>query len=121
MPRHDRRPRDGQQRDRATCGGNAQSRGDVAVGNQQYQDHGPAQRMVVKSVSIHDVVCDRATHANIFGEATVNGSDKVSYRITVTNVGELGKGGDTYRTLLSNGYSSGDQIIEGGNVRIHHE
>jgi hypothetical protein len=107
--------------DRGTFGGNAQSKDGVARGNLQYQDHGPAQPMKVKSVNVRAVVCDGPTQAIIFGEADVNGSGAVSYRITVKDVGEPGKGRDTYWILLSNGYSSGEQTLEGGNVQIRRE
>lgn len=107
--------------DRGTFGGNAQSNDGVAKGNLQYQDHGPAQPMRIKSMNVRVVVCDDPTQAMIFGEATVNGSGTVSYRIAVRDQGEPGKGRDTYLILLSNGYSSGEQTLEGGNVQIRRE
>ena len=107
--------------DRGTFGGQAHSKDDEAQGNLQYQDHGPAQPMKVRSINVRAVVCDGPTQASIFGEADVNGSGAVSYRITVKDLGEPGKGRDTYWILLSNGYSSGEQTLEGGNVQIRRE
>ena len=41
------------------------------------------------------------------------------YRIDVQDLGEPGKGSDTYRIQLDTGYDSGEQVLEGGNVQIH--
>jgi hypothetical protein len=106
--------------DRATFGGNAQvSASGVPMGEEEYQDHGPAQPMNVKSISVLAVVCsDDLTTASIFGEATIDGSGSFKYLIQVEDHGEPGTN-DTYRILLSNGYDSGRHNLEGGNVQIH--
>jgi hypothetical protein len=107
--------------DRASFGGNAHVEADGAVkGQEQFTDHGPAQPMDVHSINVLSVVCnDDRTQADIYGEATVDGQGNFDYRIQVRDLADPGKGRDTYWILLSNGYSSGDQTLEGGNVQIH--
>jgi hypothetical protein len=39
----------------------------------------------------------------------------------VRDLGEGGVGQDTYWILLQSGYTSGDQVLEGGNVQIRRE
>lgn len=108
--------------DKATAGGNAKvSQSGVPKGQQTYRDHGPAQPLSVKSDSVLAVVCIAVSggkESTIFGQATVDGSGPVNYRIRVKDLGEPGKGNDTYGILLSNGYFSGEQTLEGGNVEI---
>jgi hypothetical protein len=106
--------------DVATFGGVATS--DAAgntSGNEEYQDHGPAQPMNVKATSITAVTCttDRKT-ATIFGQATIDGAGSFNFRIRVTDNGEPGTS-DIYGIIISNGYVSGDKTLEGGNVQIH--
>jgi len=104
--------------DKATFGGNAMA--DGLSGEEEYQDHGPAQDMNVHSIDITAVVCNAAgTLASIFGTATVDGSGSFDFRIDVADNGEPGRN-DTYRIRLSNGYDSGVQTLSaGGNVQIH--
>jgi CSLREA domain-containing protein len=107
--------------DPATFGGNAHvtSEGEDVSGQEEYQDHGPADPMNVHSINVLAVVCsaDR-TEATIFGQATIDGSGSFDYRIRVKDAGEPGTS-DQYGILLSTGYFSGDQTLEGGNVQIH--
>jgi hypothetical protein len=103
--------------DKATFGGNAQ--GDGPKGNENYQDHGPATDLHVQSIEILAVTCNTAgTRASIFGTASVNGSGTFDFRIDLQDLAEPGDG-DTYRIRLSNGYDSGEQVLLGGNVKIH--
>lgn len=106
--------------DKATFGGHAlvSSSGEEVSGQQEYQDHGPVQPMNVHSINVLATACsvDR-TEATIFGEATIDGSGSFDYRIRVKDAGEPGTN-DQYGILLSNGYFSGDQTLEGGNVQI---
>ncbi|MBI2828549.1 MAG: Ig-like domain-containing protein, partial [Acidobacteria bacterium] len=104
---------------RATFGGNAQSNKGLTRGNQEYQDHGPAQRRNVKSLNVLAVVCGSPAQATIFGQASVNGSGTLFYRIDVKDMGEPGRGRDSYSILLSDGYTSREQILDGGNIQIH--
>ncbi|WP_077490175.1 SBBP repeat-containing protein [Sinomonas mesophila] len=106
--------------DKATFGGNAQSN---AVGNvkgqQQYQDHGPAQPQRVKSIRILALTCNpQHTQATIFGRATIDGQGSHLFRIDVQDFGEPGKGNDTYWIRLETGYDSGSHTLEGGNIQI---
>ena len=109
--------------DRASFGGNAHvsSTGDPS-GQQEYRDHGPVQPLNVHSISVLAVVCvrfpDGHAEATIFGEATIDGSGRYAYRIDVEDRGEPGTN-DTYWITLSNGYDSGRQALEGGNITIH--
>ncbi len=108
--------------DKANFGGNAKadSQGNPQ-GQEEYQDKGPVQPMNVHSINVLAVVCpgNPPTAASIFGEATIDGAGSFNYRIDVEDHGEPGKGVDKYQIRLSNGYDSGDQLLEGGNVQIH--
>jgi hypothetical protein len=104
--------------DQATFGGNAKA--DGLKGQEEYQDHGPANDMNVHSIDVEAVVCNAAgTAASIFGTATIDGGGTYVYRIDVADNGEPGAGSDTYRIRLSNGYDSGAQTLDGGNIQIH--
>ena len=107
--------------DKGTFGGHAKvsDSGQDVSGNQTYPDHGPAQPMTVKSLNVLVVVCsaDR-TEATVHGQATIDGSGSFFYRIRLKDGGEPGKGVDAYGILLANGYFSGDQTLEAGNVQI---
>ena len=99
--------------DKATFGGNAQA---PNKGQEEYQDHGPAQPRDVHSINVTSVMCSAdQTQASIFGQATIDGAGSYSYRIDVKDRGKAGR----YRILLSDGYDSGEQTLEGGNVTIH--
>ncbi len=102
--------------DKATFGGNAKA---PAKGQAQYQDHGPAARLNVHSLSVLAVVCrPDGTSASIFGKARVNGAGSHDFRIDVRDLGEPGRN-DRYRIRLSTGYDSGDRRLAGGNVQVH--
>jgi hypothetical protein len=109
--------------DRASFGGNAHvsAAGDPS-GQQEYQDHGPVQPLDAHSINVLAVVCvrfpDGHAEANIFGEATIDGSGRYPYRIDVEDRGEPGTD-DTYWITLGNGYNSGRHPLEGGNLTIH--
>ncbi|MCA1691374.1 MAG: hypothetical protein LC733_03905 [Actinobacteria bacterium] len=75
--------------------------------------------MNVHSIEVQSVVCSPdGKQASIFGTATVNGSGLFNFRIDVRDLGEPGRT-DTYRIRLSNGYDSGERVLEGGNIQIH--
>lgn len=106
--------------DPASFGGIARSdAAGNASGNEEYQDHGPAQPMNFKATSILAITCtaDFKT-ANVFGNATIDGSGSFPFRIRMTDNGEPGTS-DVYGIIISNGYVSGDKILEGGNIQIH--
>jgi hypothetical protein len=106
--------------DRASFGGNAKVDKDGNVqGSENYQDHGPAQSRHVKSIEVVATTCsDDLTSASIFGTATIDGSGTFVFRIDVTDQGEPGTN-DSYGIMLSDGYVSGQQQLQGGNVQIH--
>ncbi len=104
--------------DKATFGGNAKANG--LKGQEEYQDHGPATVMNVHSINVQAVTCSAdGKSASIFGKAKINGGGSFDYRIDVTDNGEPGAGTDTYRIRLSNGYDSGTQTLQGGNIQLH--
>lgn len=106
--------------DRANFGGNAQVAKDgTPTGEEEYMDHGPASPMNVHSTTIDAVVCSRdGTEASIFGTATIGGTGTFGFRIDVKDLGEPGSN-DAYRIRLSNGYDSGQQTLNSGNIQIH--
>jgi hypothetical protein len=103
---------------RATFGGVAYSVNGVVRGIEAYVDHGPDTRIKVLSLNVLEVVCRSATEATVFGEAWVNGTRKVFYRLELKDRKELGTK-DTYSIVLSDGYASGERVLEGGNIQIH--
>jgi hypothetical protein len=104
--------------DRASFGGNAQVKKGVK-GEETYSDPGPATSAKVKSLEIQAVACSAdGTRASVFGRASVNGSGSYDVRIDLTDNGEPGRD-DRYRIRLSNGYDSGEQTLDGGNVQLH--
>jgi hypothetical protein len=100
--------------DFANFGGNAKA---PASGNNMYQDHGPAEVLMVKMPTVLAVLCSaNDTHGTIFAQAR-NGD---LARIDVQDLGEPGRN-DTYRILLDSGYDSGERPLDkGGNIQIHH-
>jgi len=105
--------------DKATFGGNAQVPASGPQGQEEYQDHGAAADINVHSLTVDTVVCSAdGTSASIFGTATVNGGGSYNYRIDLKDLAEPGTS-DRYRIRLSNGYDSGEQVLEGGNIQIH--
>ena len=105
--------------DRASFGGNARVDADGnASGNEEYQDHGPAQPMNLHG-NVLVVVCNSATSATIYGTATIDGAGSFFYRLNVEDNNEPGTGFDKYWIAVANGYNSGNQTLRGGNVQIH--
>jgi hypothetical protein len=107
--------------DRASFGGNAKvsADGSSVQGQQQYQDHGPAQPLNVHSIELTATTCsDDLTSASIFGTATIDGSGMHVFRIDVMDMGTPGTN-DTYGIMLDTGYASGQKQLQGGNVQIH--
>jgi hypothetical protein len=107
--------------DTATFSGHAKVAvsGQDVSGQQHYHDHGHVQRLKVRSINVRAVVCSvDHSEATIFGEATIDAAGSVDYRIDVKDLGEPGKDVEFYGIVLSNGYASGAQVLEAGNVRI---
>jgi Bacterial Ig-like domain (group 1)/Beta-propeller repeat len=109
--------------DNSSFGGNAKVSGDGSTvqGNEEYQDHGPADARNVKSTNLVATTCTTDTQpqaATIFGRATIDGAGDYVFRIDVTDGGNGGSN-DSYGIMLSDGYASGQQQLQGGNVTIH--
>jgi hypothetical protein len=105
--------------DRASFGGNAKVDVDGNVtGNEEYQDHGPADPMKLHG-NVLVVICTSTTEATVYGEATIDGAGSFIYRIKVRDLAEPGKDMDTYELLVDNGYYSGDKTLQGGNVQVN--
>ena len=106
--------------DKGTFGGNAMVPASGPKGEEEYQDHGPAEDLNVHSIDVLAVTCSAdGKSASIFGTATINGSGSFNYRIDLTDNAEPGAGADKYRIRLSTGYDSGEQTLVGGNVQLH--
>lgn len=100
--------------DRANFGGHAKvNDSGETQGQLSYVDHGPAQRLNMHSISVQTIVCE-GSQASIFGQATINGTGVVNFRI---NLQDLGKGSDTYQLIIDD-YDSGEQLLGGGNIQI---
>jgi len=109
--------------DRASFGGNAKvnNDGSAVQGQEEYQDHGPADSRNVKSIKLLATTCNTGTapqSASIFGRATIDGSGDFMFRIDVTDGGNGGSN-DSYGIIMSDGYASGQHALGGGNVEIH--
>lgn len=48
-----------------------------------------------------------------------DGAGSFFFQIHVRDEAEPGAGADVYAILIGNGYASGDQTLEAGNVQIH--
>jgi hypothetical protein len=105
-------------RDQASFGGNAKADEDSNVtGNEEYQDHGPADPFNLHG-NVLVIVCGTdGKSATIFGEATIDGAGSHIYRIDVIDNGEPGKN-DHYRMRVDT-YDSGDHTLKGGNIQVH--
>ena len=108
--------------DRASFGGNAKVGADGAIqGQEEYQDHGPADPRNVHSIELLATTCDTESDpqtGTIFGRATIDGSGDYFFRIDVIDGGHGGSN-DSYGITMSDGYVSGQKQLEGGNVTIH--
>jgi Thrombospondin type 3 repeat len=105
--------------DMATFGGVAQAKtADRVAGQLEYTDHGAADALRFKSLTVDSVVCADGGRATLRGTGVVDGDQPVQFRVDVTDTGEPGDA-DTYRIRLSNGYDSGERTLAGGNVQAH--
>ncbi len=100
--------------DTIAFGFNAKSQGDRFQGNCNVVDH--ALNVHVKCQDVISLV-QAATHATFFGNATVNGA-ATTYRIDVEDVGEPGRGRDTFEIQTGSGYSAAG-VLSGGNIQTH--
>jgi len=75
-------------------------------------------QMHVEATSILAMLCaSGGGSATIWGTATIDGAGSYSFRIDVTD-GGAGGSGDTFGILLSTGYTSGQQPLGGGDIKI---
>jgi hypothetical protein len=106
--------------DQATFGGNAKvSAAGVASGQQEYQDHGPAQAFNFNATTVAAVICssDRSS-AEVYGLGTIDGAGAYEYRIALTDAGEPGSNDSYGISIPGIGYDSGNQLLKGGNIQI---
>jgi hypothetical protein len=89
-------------------------------GSQEYTDHGI--NMNVKSIEILALTCvngPNGPEGSIYFTARVDSVPGFAARVDVRDISEPGTKKDTYRIRVSNGYDSGDKVIQGGNIQIH--
>ena len=94
--------------------------GSTLAGIETYTDKGPAASLKLRSVDLLASSCtlDSAPmRATIWGRATTQGSGSYDFRIDVTDAGKPGTN-DTYGIATSDGYSSGQQQLENGDIKI---
>jgi YVTN family beta-propeller protein len=76
----------------------------------------PSTRTKVKCLDATTLVRSGA-HATFFGNATLNGTS-TKYRIDIDDLGEPGRGRDTFKLQVSSGYTVGGTLVS-GNIQIH--
>ena len=79
-----------------------------------------AEPIKVKSKDLLATTCSLDStpqSATIWGKATIKGSGDFSFRIDVTDAGKHGTS-DTYQIATSDGYDSGQQPLEKGDIKI---
>jgi hypothetical protein len=76
----------------------------------------PSANVKVKCLDATTLV-ESGTHATFFGNATVNGAS-TTYRIDIDDLGEPGKGKDTFRIQTATGYTTGG-VLANGNIQVH--
>lgn len=84
-------------------------------GHLTYIDHGTG--MQVKGTGVTAYVVVDATTRRIDGNAEIDGQNG-TYRVYVSDNGEPGRN-DTFKIILSNGYTAGTVYLQGGNIQLH--
>jgi hypothetical protein len=107
----------------ATFGGSASSTRGVQLGHQVYIDRGPVTGFRFRSITMTAMLCNAdARRAEMYGTGEVTTqlglSQPVEYRIAVLGVRSTSQVPDTYRITLSNGYDSGEQPVEHGQIEV---
>lgn len=92
-------------------------------GHLEYNDHGSAPPMTVKSTSITNYQALSATTREIDGTAEVNGEGGFSFQVIVSDNDSGGEGpgpnhADQFSLTVSNGYAASGNL-GGGDVEIH--
>jgi hypothetical protein len=87
-------------------------------GNLTYQDQNSNRNF--KSVEIISVVYSvNNTHARITGKGTINGTGNFQFVAEIDDLAEPGAGADRFAIRLSDGYSAGGTVTQGGNIQVH--
>ncbi|MGH9415789.1 MAG: post-COAP-1 domain-containing protein [Terriglobales bacterium] len=92
-------------------------------GHLEYNDHGSAPPMMVKSTSITNYVVLSPSTREIDGTAEVNGQDGYTFQVIVSDNDNGGEGpgpnhADTFSLKVSNGYAASGNL-GGGDIEIH--
>lgn len=95
-------------------GFNAKSQGSGFQGNCNVIDH--ALGFHIECLDVISLV-QAGTHGTFFGHATVNGV-ATTYRIDVEDLGEPGRGRDTFQVQTASGYTAAG-VLSGGNIQTH--
>ncbi len=106
-------PADGE---KVSFGFNAKGDSKGIKGNCTVVDAGPARNVKIKCLTVTSLV-QTGTHATFFGQAEINGVI-TDYRIDVDDIGEPGKGRDTFTIVTGSGYSAAG-VLDGGNIQVH--
>ena len=85
-------------------------------GNFVFQDHGTGR--TVKSLQITGLIVF-GTHAEFWGKAMINDDGEYDFVVDVDDFAEPGSGVDTFSLRMSDGYSAGGTVVDGGNIQIH--
>jgi hypothetical protein len=107
--------------DDATFGGSSAT--DRVASNQVYIDHGPATGFSFHSITQAAMLCDLdARRAEITGTGQVRTQlgppQIVGYRIAIFAPNNRAGSPDFYRITLTNGYDSGEQPVDHGNINL---
>lgn len=97
-------------------GFNAKHQGTALKGNCSVVDQSSAQNVLIKCLDVTGMV-QSGSRATIFGNAQINGTP-TTYRIDVDDLGEPGRGHDTFRIQTGSGYTVSGTLSQ-GNIQIH--
>lgn len=106
--------------DEATFGGSASTRRD-GFGHQIFVNHGPAAEFTFTTIEITSMTClEDGRYATMIGTGRVEsgeGPDQiVEFRLEVQDANNAV---DAYHLTLSNGYDTGPQVVEHGEIKVH--
>jgi hypothetical protein len=109
--------------DKGTFGAHGGLRNGAFWGHVEYNDHGSAPPMTVKSESITNYAVLSADTRQISGTCEVNGHGGYTFTVTLTDADNGGEGpgpnhADSFSIQVSNGYSASGNL-GGGDVEIH--
>jgi hypothetical protein len=99
---------------RIVFGFNAQTQNNGVKGNCNVIDVASHLHLMCRTVTALVV---SGTHATFSGEATIDGAT-TNYRIDVDDLGEPGRGRDTFRVETTSGFTAGG-VLTDGSIQIH--